>query len=281
MSKEEQFKKSNSSTFKNNQIDFEKVEEKLINLTDIKIDNNDKMENICHSNNVRNKENDELNSSTEKKTNNQKYQEKIVDNKDNIKNLDRESKVKVLETINKLKNSRVPDKVTNIEALKYLGWLSCCNNSSFNPKKEFIHRAVSVLESKMNINNYINLFYEVNMIKKLLINLSFSLNSSINFNSQVAINKDSNNQILEGVDNINRLFSIIKFIFPTSYSTETFKSAEKILTDYNNSEINQEYWTNYLIENDFIKMLESPENGKFLSREEKGLFAKNYLDSLL
>lgn len=141
----------------------------------------------------------------------------------------------------------------------------------------------------------------MNLIKKLLLNISFSIHSNLlnrkSSNSKSQLENDKNNDesknegnlnhacnsnlFKDGLEDFNRIFSIVKFIFPTSYSTEITYSSEKILSDYNNTEINQEYWTNYLVENDLIKMLETPVNGRCLSKEEKGAFLKSYLDSLL
>lgn len=132
-----------------------------ISLTDIKIDNKIDCKNDSSKNNSQvpyNKDDIGFDSDNIRKDN--LNNKKDSNESNNINSFEHKNKIKAFETINNIKHSRSPDKVTDTEALKYLGWLSCCDSAKPDPKREFVIRAISVLESKMNINNYINLFYE-------------------------------------------------------------------------------------------------------------------------
>lgn len=243
---------------------------------------------------------------------------------------------KLFNEIFQLKKSRTANHISCMEAMTVLGCCGCFSNSEKYEKHNLIIKACSVLENKLNINNYFNLFFDIEMMKRMVILMSFSLNhlqTYINETSEckdqfisknASTYRDHKDEITHAINNVdngrkvirrklrkisssnfideyivkshtkmpgfgvlNNLFSVIKLITPPSYSVQNQYSGDKLLSDYNNKEINQEYWNNSVLDVDilnacFSNIIEGNEKSEIHPTSEiEMILLSNVLDSIL
>lgn len=236
---------------------------------------------------------------------------------------------KLFSEVFKIKKSRTANHISTIEAMKILGCCGCFSSPEKYEKHNLITKACSVLENKLNINNYFNLFFDIEMIKRMVILMSFSMNHLQNFindsnfeylendnskenNTDSKINPENDNKGMRRkrlgrisssnfideyiVKNhtkipahsvLNQLFSVIKLITPPSYSTQNQYSGDKLLSDYNNKEINQEYWNNSILDIDILNacysnLIEGKEKSDIHPTAEiEMILLNNVLDSII
>lgn len=200
-----------------------------------------------------------------------------------INNMNRDFPVKNNEGIiqlDEIRNCRRYEYVTIKESIKILGCFSIFNDEK-NIKHNLVTKALSVIENKLNYENYFKLFYEIELLKKIVLFMS--------------VNKSSPNK---GRVETQRLVSHLNsFISPPSYSQDCLHSCDKIIDDFNNNEIVNDYWNLALLNKDALDYFlsnksenkENKDNNQSNAIENinnedcqiKELFLSNIIDSIL